>query len=149
MQLPTIAIIEHPTGDEIHPIRLSPMQDAALGRSLCVLSKSCEEGKPIVVLSSPATAVAAYSELVSQHFCCEVNTCEGLLRDGASAEIGEMCDCIGDFIAPKFGLVVIVVASDLFEQLIRLLGEHILKTFGVKKPFFPVVTPGMTRVCVA
>ena len=141
--MPSVAVVVHPDGDAKHPVVLSAKQESALGRSLCVISK-CSDQQFVAVIASSAEGVSEYVKLIAEHLCTgEVTICEGLLRDPASRDLEDGCDCIGDYLDSPFGLVVVIIAREIAPALLQ---ELSLRT---KKKFFPVFTPDMTPVWVA
>ncbi|HCR52405.1 TPA: hypothetical protein DIV48_02010 [Candidatus Kaiserbacteria bacterium] len=144
--MPSVAVVVHPDGGAKHPVALSFEQEGALGRALCVLSKFSDQ-QPVAVIASSAEGISEYTKLIAKHLCTEeVTTCEGLLRDQASGDLEDGCDCVGDYLEPpypSFGLVVVIIARDIAPALVQSLSRRI------GKKFMPMFTQGMTPVWVA
>lgn len=120
----TIAILSHPSSRNGRSTKLRNGRRKELTRTLPLLDKFIDEKRRVAVLASPAPAAEECAKLVAAHYAAEIVLCEGLLCDGKGGNVIEGCDCVDDFVVPKFGLIVAITGYDVAKKLAHRLSKE-------------------------
>ena len=136
----TIAILMHPRSHHNGKTKLRNGRRKELAKTFRFLDKFVSGKQQVAVLASPAPEAEECARMMAAHFDVEVTPCEGLLCDGRGGPVGDGCDCVDDFVIPKFGLVVAITSRGVAKRLAKRLSAE------EKKNLVEIYSAGMAHL---